>query len=117
MKKRIFKYSMVLCAVLMVLGCSEDDKLVESVISDVGRGAILRTIAVPSPTFDFNDQSSQWVVTLEEQDAEDGGLLTEVEVFVQLISAGGDSSEELIRTIAASEFNPGPFGLPRIDLG
>ena len=116
MKNRIFKYSSVLFALFMAFSCSTDEKTVDDVLATVGQGAILRTIAVPSPTFDFNDTSSEWIVTVEEQDSEDGGLLSEIEVYAQLLSGNGNSDEALVKTIPASELPRGPLGLLRGDI-
>ena len=102
-----------LLVTLFLVSCSTDDKTVDDVIENVGRGAILRTLAIPSPTFDFNDTASLWTVTLEEQDPQDGALFSEIEFYVQLLSAAGNSEERLVTTVPASQFSEGPFGLPR----
>ncbi len=113
--KNFIKY-LSIALIMFLASCSTEEKTVDDVIDNVGRGSILRTLAVPSPTFDFNDTSSQWTVTLEEQDSEDGVLFSEVEVYVQLLSTNGNSEEMLVKTIPASEFSDGPFGLPRADV-
>ncbi len=113
--KKIFAYYPILL-VLLLGACSTDEKTAVDVVEDVGRGAILRTLAIPSPTFDFNDASSQWTVTVEEQDSQNGDLLSEVEVYAQLLSANGNSDEFLVGTVPASGFTEGPFGLPRADI-
>ncbi len=113
--KAIIKYISITFTIFLV-SCSTEEKTVDDVLDDVGRGAILRTLAVPSPTFDFNDTSSSWTVSLEEQDAQDGALFSEVEVYVRLLSVNGNSDEKLVKTVTASEFSDGRFGLPRANL-
>lgn len=113
--KKIKVYSVLL---LLAFGfsCSTEEKTVDDVIETTPRGAILRTISIPSPTFNFTDATSKWEVVVEEQDVEKGGLLDEVEVYVQLLSPNGNSSEALAKTVTASEFSTGPFGLPRANI-
>ncbi|MCX2679796.1 hypothetical protein OOZ15_07595 [Galbibacter sp. EGI 63066] len=114
--KKIIRYSLLTVVALIVSSCSTEDKTVDDVIENVERGAFLRTIAVNNQTFDFNDTSSMWSITVEEQDQENGALLEEVEVYAMLIAADGNSSEELVKTIPASQFSPGPLELPRADI-
>lgn len=113
--KEIKLFSALLLA-FALFSCSTEDKTIDEVLGTTVRGAILRTIAVPNPTFDFTDVSSAWMVTVEEQDQEGGNLLDEVEVFAQLLSPNGNSAEALIKTVPATDFTSGPFGLPRTDI-
>jgi len=110
-----FKIYILLALGALVVGCSQDDKLTEDIQANVERGAILRTISVPSPTFDFNDPSKAWTVELEEQDIEDGGLFSEVAVYATITkaAAGTTSAEAAVTTVPASAFPIGPNGLPR----
>lgn len=112
---KYFKSFLAIGLGIWALACSEDDKLTVQVQDDVERGAVLRTIATPNPTFDFNDPSKEWAVELEEQDHEDGALFSAVDVYVShTVAATGNSSDEaLVKTIAASEFSTGPNDLPR----
>lgn len=107
---------MVLLLGLLLGACSEDEeKLTRTVQDTVTRGAVLRTISVPSPTFDFNDPSGEWIVELEEQDHEDGKLFASIDVYASLtLSETGETTEEaLVKNVPASAFSIGPNALPR----
>ncbi len=118
MKNKILKYSVLFSVLILAFGCSSEDPLAVQSQEDVLRGAILRTISINSSTFDLNDGAVEWSVTVEEQDIENGDLLQDVEVYAQLIRANGTNSDEgLVKSIPASEFTVGPFGLPRADIG
>ena len=104
-----------------MMACSADDKIIDQVFDTVERGLILRTVNTISSSFNIFDTSSEWGVTLEVQDEENGNLLQEVRVFVSIVdntTAGGDLStgENMIATLTPADFTVGPFGLPRGDL-
>ena len=114
--KNIFK--ILFCSLLMVsFSCQESENTIDDVL-DYETGAILRTISVENAVLNASDPSSAFIATIEEQDEQDGALLQEVNVYVQLrdltteytTAATGDA---LAQTIAASEFSNGPVGLPR----
>lgn len=98
-----------------LLSCESSETTVDQVFDETTRGAVLRTISIPNSTFDFFDTSSVWTVELEEQDAEDGGLFQEIRLFVRYVnSSTGETEPEVpLKTIPASQFSTGPFGLPR----
>tara|TARA_B100000768_G_scaffold51394_1_gene50048 strand:+ start:134 stop:1075 length:942 start_codon:yes stop_codon:yes gene_type:complete len=114
--KNIFK---ILCCSLLVVSfsCKDSDNVIDDVLA-YETGAILRTISVENAVLNASDPSSSFIVTVEEQDEEDGALLQEVRVYVQLrdltteytTAATGDL---LAKTIPASDFSTGPVGLPR----
>ncbi len=119
---KFYKYVVASALILGFMGCEDDEQNVTDLVQEtVETGAVLRTI-------DFTDellldiQPEQFVITLEEQDELEGGLLQEVNVFVTYTDnsdiAGNSSSftttEILLDNIPASEFSPGPFGLPRV---
>ncbi len=113
--KKIIIYIALLLLGSITFSCTEE-KLIDNVFSDVGRGLVLRTIATPNPTFDFFDTSASWKVTLEAQDAEGGKLFSEIKVYVTFINDGTASTEALATTVPASSFSPGPLGYPRGDV-
>jgi len=114
--KNIFK---ILCCSLLVVSfsCKDSDNVIDDVLA-YETGAILRTISVENAVLNASDPSSSFIVTVEEQDEEDGALMQEVRVYVQLrdltteytTAATGDL---LAKTIPASDFSTGPVGLPR----
>ncbi len=107
-----------LALVALVASCSEDDKVTVGVQETVARGAVLRTVSFESTTFNVFDPASIFGVTIEEQDLEDGDLLSNIEIYVGFVDntdSNGTTSatETLVSTVAASEFTSGPNGLPR----
>ncbi|WP_416440157.1 hypothetical protein ACH3O9_10495 [Leeuwenhoekiella sp. A16] len=99
--------------------CSSDDKVVDNVLDTVTRGAVLRTVSLNSSNFNAFDPESIFSVTLEEQDVEDGGLMSSVDVLVSFTDNQDDPvdisvEEQLLLTLQPSDFTTGPNGLPRI---
>lgn len=114
MKKINLYISLATLALLIgISSCSSEDKLVDEVLAKTERGLVLRTVAVNNATFDFFDSSLSWSVTVEAQDSENGGLLSAVEVYMTFIDGATAGTEALVKTIPASAFSEGPFGLPR----
>lgn len=118
--KIFYKYS-ILSLLLFAISCSEDDKLSEEVLDEVIRGAILRTVNVISPAMDVLDPDAVWGVEVEAQDLEDGDLMKEVRLYARLIdntpeNGTTDSGETQISTFSPSDFDKGPFGLPRREI-
>ncbi len=108
MKKYIIKLFVLLFGVLVFQSCNSD-LVVQQVNAGVTHGAVLRTKAIVNKTFDFFDTSSQWIVSLEEQDAENGALFASINVYAKMNSGG---TEVQVKTISASSFTTGPNGLP-----
>ena len=100
-----------------MVSCSEDDKLTVDIQENVERGAVLRTISTDGTAWNSLDTSETFTVVLEEQDLEDGALLDEVRVFVNLVdntpAATTTTSETQIATIPASDFTFDVNNLPR----
>lgn len=98
-------------------GCSESDVTVDEVFDNTTSGAVLRTLSTNNGTFNFNDPSVDWSITVEAQDEEDGDLLSEVAVYVSQFRDGTRvGSEALVKTVPASEFSEGENGLPVADI-
>ncbi|MEM7380963.1 MAG: hypothetical protein AAF361_07175 [Bacteroidota bacterium] len=122
MKKHIniLKSSAIALAMLMI-GCEDGDLPFDDITADVTRGAVLRTVSQTGTFFDRNDTSTSWALEFEEQDQEDGALLSKVDLFVGFddnTEGNGTVSpaEVLVQTINASEFQTGEFGLPRANV-
>lgn len=117
--KNIFK--ILICSLLMVsFSCQESDNTIDTVL-DYETGAILRTISVNSQLLNASDPNSTFSITIEEQDEQDGALLQEVRVLVELRDLTTEyttpaTGAALVQTIPASEFTTGPVGLPRTDV-
>lgn len=118
--KNFKNYILIALIGAWVVSCSEDDKLTVEIQDDAERGAVLRTIANDPNSFVFDDASSVWSITIEEQDLEDGDLLSSVDVYVNFVDATPadgtvTTTEALVATIPAADFSPGVNGLPRTD--
>ena len=121
--KNLFKIA-ALGAVLVfgTTSCEQDsNNTIDQVFDGVTSGAVLRTIAIVSNELPLGSTDAAFTVEIEEQDAQGGDLLESVDVYLTFADGSadeGDSSaantdEVFIRNIPASEFSPGPFGLPR----
>lgn len=113
---KYIRYHIIAICSLMLFACSEDDKLTVVIQDNVERGAVLRTISNDPNSFTFDDPDSQWTITIEEQDHDDGALLESVDVFVNytdLTGNGVSATETQITTIEASDFVGDVNGLPR----
>jgi hypothetical protein len=109
----------ILFSLLLVTGFTSCEKE-EGTIYDVlnfEKGAVLRTLSIDNNLFNSSDPSSAFIVTLEEQDEQDGGLMESVDVYVSLRDLTPDNGtavadDKYIKTIDASEFTTSPVGLP-----
>ncbi|KAB1155736.1 hypothetical protein [Flavobacterium luteum] len=102
--KYIIKIFVFCFTALILINCSNDDKIIDGVFDNVQSGAILRTIKVNQATFDFNDTSSKWSVTLEEQDGTNGAIFSDIKIYATHTSDGVDSEEVFLKSIPASSF-------------
>jgi len=118
MKINIKLFTIAAISSLCITSCDDGDKIIDDILETTTRGAVLRTIETFGSDYDRFDTSTNFGVTFEEQDVEDGALLDRVEVFVNFIdnTAGNGTTapaEVLVQTFQASDFETGPFGLPR----
>ena len=123
--KNIFKI-FGLTAVLAVAftSCTGEDNTIDTVVADVTSGAVLRGITLISNEIPVGIEDATFSIELEEQDAQEGALLESVDVYVTFAdntpdegdSTGASFDEQFLRNIPASEWTPGPFGLPRFTL-
>lgn len=120
--KKLFNLCIVTIASFALLNsCSSDDRVIDSVLSGVTNGAVLRgDNDTLENTMILDIEPARFFVELEEQDNQDGALLESVDVYVTFednSELAGDSSpattdEVFVSNIPASEFSPGEFGLP-----
>lgn len=102
----------LLSLALITFACEEPDNVINDILDNYGTGAVLRTISSSGEYNFYAPDSSVFSATIEEHDVEDGGLMQNVEVYVNL--NGG--SEALLKTLTPADFTTGPTGLPRTDL-
>lgn len=118
--KNTFKLLLALLLVFSLNSCSDSENTIDEVLQ-YETGAVLRTLEVISNTLNSSDPSTQFSVSVEEQDKEDGGLLKAVHIHATLkdLTPGNGttiSNDVLVKTFEASDFTPGPHGLPRATL-
>lgn len=96
---------------MLFQSCTKEGE-VDQILSSTTQGAVLRTIKVNSATFNYLNTASSWSVTLEEQDAEEGKLFSEVRLYSKQVKGGVTGAEKLVKTFPASGFAVGVNGLP-----
>jgi len=118
--KNILKFVLVLSLTVSITSCGEDEKVVDGVFDGVESGAVLRTINLISNEIAIGAVEPQsFGVEIEEQDAEEGALLANVDVWISFTdeSEGTTTTEVLLENVGAEEFSTDtPFGLPRTTL-
>lgn len=98
-------------------GCSDGDRIVDEIFDETTSGGILRTLSTNTGTFDFNDPSQAWSITVEAQDEENGDLLESVNVYAGLYrDAKLIGTEKLVKQIPSSAFTIGKNGFPVSDV-
>jgi hypothetical protein len=123
--KNIFKLLFTASILLFAYGCTTDGEHLASYdhSGDVEYGAVLRTVDdMPQNNLintSFDD--SAFIVTVEEQDIEDGGLLQEMRISAFYADYTPDNgvteASALVQAVPASEFyTDTEFGLPRFDI-
>lgn len=116
MKKYIYKIFALLIVFSITQSCETDEKTIDEVFAGLQRGGVLRTIEIQNGTFDFFNTSSEWIITVEAQDVENGDLLAEVRIYSAFVNDGVAGTENLVKAVPASAFSQGPIGLPRADI-
>lgn len=118
-----FKYVFALIAVALVFASceSDSDNTIDQVLADVGTGAILRTLSVNNATLNSSEPTTEFSVTVEEQDEEEGDLLQSVDILVSMQDMTPDNgttvaNDVFVKSYGPSDFEDGPFGLPRATL-
>ena len=76
------------------------------------KGAALRTISQSGGYSFFDAANSNWSVTLEPHDKENGGLTESVDWYV----SNGGNNETMVKTISKSEMTTGEVGLPNFSV-
>ncbi|WP_127023900.1 hypothetical protein [Flagellimonas beolgyonensis] len=119
--KNTFKTLLLVClTVFSFSSCEDGNKTIDEVLQ-YETGAVLRTINVVNAVLNSSDDSSSFIVEVEEQDEQDGALLESVDIYVNMRDLSPDNgttttTNSLVKTIPASAFTTGPVGLPRATL-
>jgi len=112
--KNTFRILFSLFIVASITSCSEEEGTIYDVL-DYETGAILRTISVDNALYNSSDASTAFVVTVEEQDEQDGALLESVDIYVSLRDLTGGTTvavDKFVKSYDASAFTTSPVGLP-----
>jgi len=116
--KNTFRILFSLFIVASITSCSEEEGTIYDVL-DYETGAILRTISVDNALYNSSDASTAFVVTVEEQDEQDGALLESVDIYVSLRDLPGGTTvavDKFVKSYDASAFTTSPAGLPMATL-
>jgi len=102
---------------MMFTSCDDGDAVVDKIVADTTRGAILRTVEITSNELPIGVDTGEFAVDLEIQSEEDGTLVSSLDAYVSFVDADtsngpGDVAESLYTSIPSSEFSSGDRGLP-----
>ena len=127
MKSLIRKYIGKTLAFFVVVftACEEGNEVFDQIVDGEQRGAVLRTVSIEEAEALYDVVNSTitsggFSIILEEQDQENGALLSSVDVFLGFLDnteGGADNSKDeiFLETIPGSAFTTGEFGLPRVE--
>ncbi|NNE03659.1 MAG: hypothetical protein HKN52_10890 [Eudoraea sp.] len=104
---------------IFFVSCESDDKPVDFVLDNYTSGAVLRTRNIEGNPFNAFDPASVFTVTVEEQDVEQGALLSSVDLYMSFTDNQDDPNdasvaEQLVSSFPASAFTTGSRGLPEL---
>ncbi|NJB72756.1 hypothetical protein GGR42_003247 [Saonia flava] len=116
-----FKSYLIIPVMLLLAStsCDEGDAIVDDVVDNTTRGAILRTVNVVSNELPIGEADGFFGVDLEVQDSENGALVQSIDVFANFQDntpdngVGATTPESFVENIASSTFTIGEFDLPR----
>lgn len=111
--------ALALLTLFGTISCEDSNNVIDQVLDTTAQGAVLRTISVNAGTLNADFPDLEFSVTVEEQDNQEGGLMQQVNLYANIddkTPANGETvltERALVKTIMPSDFEPGPFGLPR----
>lgn len=118
--KNTFRILFSLLIVTSIISCQKEEGTIYDVL-DYETGAVLRTLSVDNALYNSSEPTSAFVVTVEEQDEKDGGLLESVDIYVSLRDLTPDNGtavavDKFVKSFDASSFTTSPVGLPMATL-
>jgi hypothetical protein len=118
--KNTYKILFSLLMVTSFNSCQKEEGTIYDVL-DYEKGAVLRTLSVDNALYNSSEPTSAFVVTVEEQDEQDGALMESVDIYVSLRDLTPDNgtavaADKFVKNIPASEFTTSPVGLPMATL-
>lgn len=123
MKNYLNKFLMFLFAFTLMQSCETDDKTIDDVFDNVERGAILRTLSF-SNTYNFyddDDETYKFTVEVEEQDSENGNLISEIRLYQSFVDNTDDDvdnnkDEVIVSTFTQSDLSASENELPLLNV-
>lgn len=107
------KLALYLFIPLLILSCTNDDKVALTNAEEREIGAYVRTTETVNADFSINNPSDIFRVELEAHDEENGALLDAIEVYLTYKKDGAlPSNEVLLKTLERDVFEIGQFGKP-----
>ena len=118
--KNTFRILFSLLIVFSITSCQKEEGTIYDVL-DYETGAVLRTLSVNAALFNNSIPTSEFSVTVEEQDAQDGALLESVDIYVSLRDLTSENGttvavDKFVKSFDASAFSTSPVGLPMATL-
>lgn len=118
--KNTFRILFSLLIVASITSCQKEEGTIYDVL-DYETGAILRTLSVNSALLNNNIPTTEFSVTVEEQDEQDGALLESVDIYVTLRDLTPDNGntvavDKFVKSYDASVFTTSSVGLPMATL-
>jgi hypothetical protein len=118
--KNTFRILFSLLIVFSITSCQKEEGVIYDVL-DYETGAVLRTLSVNAALFNNSIPTSEFSVTVEEQDAQDGGLLESVDIYVSLRDLTSENGttvavDKFVKSFDASAFSTSDVGLPMATL-
>lgn len=119
--KNTFKILFSLLMVTLVASCAKEEGTIYDVL-EYETGAVLRTLSVNAALLNNSIPTSEFSVTIEEQDEADGALLESVDIYVHLrdlTSSNGTTVavDKFVKSYDASVFTTSDVGLPMATVG
>lgn len=111
------KYLRLIALLFIISSCETEEKAAITILEEVERGAIIRTVSYNNGEVYLNDENSLFSVNIEEQDILEGGLLESLLVSISFIDRtpeNGDSSvaKQEFEILLPTDFELGPNNLP-----
>ncbi len=119
MNYKFLKLSLAFLAIFSMISC-EEETLFDEVRATTTSGAILRTLGSVPNSYNLTDLTSEFSISLEEQDASGGNNVEAVNLYISLIDNTEDNGETNTGEVLAASFTEDTWGTtvngnPQID--
>lgn len=108
---------------ILPFSCHDSENVIDFANEPIN-GAVVRGVEVYTTEgqslINSSNNESAFVATIEEQDVEDGALMSEIRMYIDFVDYTPDNGDASTRALAAtylpSDMYEGPHGLPRKDI-